>query len=154
MNKFSAAVRMTVGLISAAILLMGCVGEGDEASPARGLLSEATMAMAVDENSRPVGPTTVFPTDAEGLFCSFKITDAPPGTEIKAEWVYVGGEIEEDIGKNSTIETMNAIAEGTCYTYVAKSYLPRLDFEWPRGDYEVVLYVNGEKQVSVPFRIE
>ena len=154
MNKFSAVVRVAAALILAAIPLMGCAGQGDEASPARGLLSEATMAMAVDENSRPVGPTTVFPTDAEGLFCSFKITDAPPGTEIKAEWVYVGGEIEEDIGKNSTLETMNAIAEGTCYTYVAKSYLPRLDFEWPRGDYEVVLYVNGEKQVSVPFRIE
>ena len=153
-NHFSAPVRVAVALISATILLMGCAGEGDETGPASGLLSEATMATAVDENSRPVGPTTVFPTDAELLCCSFKITDAPPGTEIIAEWVYVGGEVEEEVGKNCILETMNAIAEGTCYTYVAKALTPMPDYQWPRGDYKIVLYVNGEEQASVPFKIE
>lgn len=152
-DSFSLIVGVAVILMLATVPLVGCAEE-EEVSPPTGLLREATMARGVDNNNRPVNPTGVFSTDAEGLFCSFKITDAPPGTEIKADWVYVGGEIEEEIGKNRTIETMNAIAEGTCYTHVAKSYLGGPDRQWPRGDYEVVLYVNGEKQVSVPFSIE
>ena len=59
--------------------------------------------MSVDENHRPVEPTSVFPTHAEGFFCTFKVTDAPPNTVITAEWIYVGGEVEEDVGPKFVI---------------------------------------------------
>jgi len=140
-NSLSLAVGVFVILMSAAVPLVGCAEEEEEVSPPTGLLSEATMARGVDDGSRPVNPTGVFSTDAEGFFCSFKLTDAPRDTEIKAEWVYVGGEAEAQTGKNYTIEVLNATAEGTCYTSIVLPLLPIPDYEWPRGDYKVILYV-------------
>lgn len=152
-NSLSLAIGVAVILMLAAVPLVGCVEE-EEVSPATGLLSEATMARGVDNNSRPVDPTGVFSTDAEGFFCSFKITDAPPDTKIKAEWVYVGGEVEEQLGNNYTMEIMNAVAEGTCYTHVAMPLPPIPDYEWPRGDFKIILYVDDQEEVSVPFKVE
>ena len=152
-NRFWLTVGVAVILMLAAMPLVGCAEE-DGVSPATGLLSEATMARGVDDNNRPVDPTGVFSTDAEGFFCSFKLTDAPPDTKIKAEWVYVGGEVEAQTGKNYTIEVLNATAEGTCYTHVVMPLPPIPDYEWPRGDYKVILYVDDQKEVSVPFKVE
>jgi len=137
----------------AAMPLVGCAEE-DGVSPATGLLSEATMARGVDDNNRPVDPTGVFSTDAEGFFCSFKLTDAPPDTKIKAEWIYVGGDVEAEIGENYTIEVHNGIAEGTGYTSIVLPLPPMPDYQWPRGDYKVILYVDDQKEVSVPFKVE
>lgn len=123
-----------------------------EASSATGIISEAVMAMSVDENHRPVEPTSVFPTHAEGFFCTFKVTDAPPDTVITAEWIYVGGEVEEDVGPKFVISKASHRLEGTVYTSFY-NFPPFADYEWPRGDYKVVLCVDSEEEVSVPFSV-
>ena len=110
MNKhLSLAVRGAAILLLAAVPFVGCVGDEYEDSLPVGLLSEATMATDVDDDNRPVNPTNVFPTDADGFFCSFKINDAPPDTEIKAEWVYVGGEAEAEIANATRGESPNLV---------------------------------------------
>ena len=153
-NRFSLAVRAAAILLLAALPFVSCVGDEDGVAPTTGLLSDATMAMAVDDDNRPVNPTNVFPTDAEGFFCSFKISKAPPDTRIKAEWIYVGGDVEGEIGENYTIEVDNGTAEGTGYTHAVLVLPPIPDYEWPRGDYKVVLYVDDEEELSVPFKVE
>jgi len=153
-NRFSLAVRAAAILLLAALPFVSCVGDENEDSLPVGLLSEATMATGVDDDNRPVNQTNVFPTDAVGFFCSFKINDAPPDTKIKAEWIYVGGDVEAEIGENYTIEVHNGTAEGTGYTHAVLWLPPIPDYEWPRGDYKVVLYVDDEEEISVPFKVE
>src|SRR4030043_788796 len=87
-------VIVTLGLL--AVMLGGC-GIGC-VSQQGGVISEVTMAAAVDENDQPLQPTSVFADDAKMIYCSLKLSDFPPGTRIKMEWVYVGGEAENESG--------------------------------------------------------
>jgi hypothetical protein len=41
-------------------------------------LSEATMCPSVDSDMRPVNATDVFATDTPEIFCSVKLSSAPP----------------------------------------------------------------------------
>lgn len=144
---------MAVALILVAILLIGCKEE-EVISTTTGLLSEATMATAVDENNRPLNPVSVFATDADAFFCSFKVSNAPSDTEIMAEWTYVGGEVEAEVGTNFVIEEQTITVEGTRYAFVVFPRPPFPSYEWPKGDYKVVLYANGKEEASVPFNVQ
>src|SRR4030043_1045774 len=111
MNKrYWLVVQSVMALILMAVLMTGCEKKG--VTSTSGLLTEITMALAVDKDSRPLQLTTVFTPDADAFFCSFKVIDAPPETEIKGEWTYVSGEAEEQIGgKNYVMEEQTITVE-------------------------------------------
>jgi len=154
MNKrYWLVVQIFIALILMAVLLTGCGKKGVVSTS--GLLTEITVAAAVDEEGRPLHPTTVFATDADAFYCSFKVNKAPPDTEIKGEWIYVSGPVEEQIGgKNYVMEEQSYTIEGTRYDWVC--YLrPNIpNYEWPVGDCKVVLYVNGKEDASMPFTVK
>jgi len=151
-KRYWLVIQIVAALLLSAVLLTGCGQEG--VTSASGMLTEITMTAAVDKDSRPLYPTTTFATDANAFYCSFKVIDAPPGTEIKGEWTYVSGEVEEEIGgKNFVMDEVTITVEGTQYAYVYY-LLPRVpDYTWPKGEYKVVLYVNGEEDASIPFTV-
>jgi len=132
-------------LVLAALPLAGC---GGEISFTTASLSEATMALGADAEARPVNPTDTFTVGTPEVFCSAKLSNAPDGTEIISEWVYVQGELagyEDHVIDSHTLTT-----EGS--RYVAFS-LPRPDAGWPKGEYKLVLYIDGKEEVTVPFTI-
>jgi hypothetical protein len=112
-------------------------------------LSEATMCRSVDSDMRPVDAADIFATDTPEIFCSVKLSSAPSDTEVKAEWIYVQGELEGT--ENYLIDDYTLTAEGTLYLGFS---LTEPDAGWPTGEYKVILYVDGEEKLSVPFTVQ
>jgi hypothetical protein len=112
-------------------------------------LSEATMCLSVDSDMRPVDATDIFATDTPEIFCSVKLSSAPSDTDVKAEWIYVQGELEGT--ENYLIDDYTLTAEGTLYLGFS---LTEPDTGWPTGEYKVILYVDGEEKLSVPFTVQ
>jgi len=139
---------LVVAIIAASLLLAvtlaGCEGE---VSFTTASLSEVTMCQGVDENWQPVDATDVFAVDTPEIFCSAKLSHAPDGTEVSAEWIYIEGEMEDL--SNYLIDTWSATA-GSGYLYAS---LTRPDNGWPKGDYQVVFYIDGKEELSVPFSV-
>jgi hypothetical protein len=127
-------------------------------SPSDGVISEVTMATAVDQNDRPLNPTSVFATDADGFYCSFKLSGFPVGSKVRAEWIYVGGdpEVEAEIGQDYVMETQTGtiMEEGHGYTAAAYNRPPIADYRWPKGNYKVVVYVDDQEKGSASFKVE
>ena len=107
-------------------------------------LSEATIAESVDNYNRPVVKRDSFYDDITTIYCSVKLYNAPDNTEIKAEWVYLGE------GEKLTISEESLIRSGTGYVSFEKG---QPFGGWLLGDYEVKLYLNGNEEVVLPFRI-
>ena len=112
-------------------------------------LSEATMTLGVDSQSRPLNPTTTFSVDTLEIFCSVLLADAPEGTSILSEWYYLRGELEDVT--DFFIDSFSFETEGTQYLQFS---LPASDTGWPRGDYLLILYLDGTEEVSLDFKVE
>jgi hypothetical protein len=152
MNKnFWLLFRVVIVLILATVLVVGC---GKEGSPQGGVISEVTMATAVDSNDRPLQPTSVFTGDAEAFYCSLKLSHFPPGTKIKAEWIFVKGETMIGIAENTVLQTNIGTPEGDGYTSVSLEHPSYSGVKWPKGDYKVVFSVGDEEKASASFRVE
>ena len=139
--------RMLVTSLLSALILLS-IGCGGQVSFTTAKLSEATMAMGVTDDNKPVNATTVFSPQTEEIFCSVKISNAPSDTEVTSVWVYIGGE-EEDL-TNYEIDNYSVITDGTRYINFS---LPRGDTGFPKGDYKLVLYVDGKESVVLPFTV-
>jgi hypothetical protein len=151
------SVEITVVLILATVLVAGCGQQG--ANLTNGVVSEITMSTSVDSNNRPVNPTTVFPIDAVGFYCSFKLSGFPVGAKLEAQWIYVGGDTEAEAitGKNYVAETQTATitTEGQGYTYTVYTRGGIAGYEnWPKGDYKVVINVDGQEKASTYFKVQ
>jgi hypothetical protein len=133
-------------LVVAGTASAGC---GGEVSFTTASLSDATMCLGVDSEAKPLNPTDEFGVNTPEIFCSVKLSNAPDDTEISSEWIYVKGEVEgvEDY----VIDTVPLMADGTQYLRFSP-VTPPTD-GWPVGEYELNLYVDGKKKVTVPFTV-
>jgi len=136
-------------IITSLLLAMPLAGCEGEVSFTTASLSEATMCQSVDKDMRPVNAISVFNADTPKIFCSVKLSNAPPDTEIKAEWIYIEGEVEDL--NNFLIDDWSATTEGT--HYISTSMTRPYD-GWPGGEYKVVLYIDGKEKLSVPFTVK
>ena len=137
-------VAVIIASLSLAIPLIGCQGE---ISFTTASLSEATMCLSVDDEERPVDATDVFSTDTLEIYTSAKLSNAPPDTEIKVEWIYIEGEVEVS---DYLIDTFVDTTEGSGYPWVA---IVSSDGGWPRGKYKAVWYIDGKEKVSLTFTV-
>ena len=145
-NNFpSIIISLAMAMLLAPISLVGC---GGEVSFTTASLSEATMTTGVDADFRPLNVTNAFTPDTPVIYCSVKVSNAPPDTEIRADWIYIKGEAEDLT--DYLIDSVILTAEGTQYI---KESLISPDEGWPRGDYKVVLYVDGKEELTVPFSV-
>lgn len=125
--------------------LAGCTFSVSTAS-----LSEATMCKSVDtQTKRPVEKTDVFIPDTPEIFCSVKVSNAPPDTQITAVWVYIQGEAKDLT--NYKINEYALTGSGTRYLSFS---LTRPDKGWPIGDYEVRFFIDGQEKLTVPFKVQ
>lgn len=161
MNNFNKSYKLVPGiaivLILMTVLVAGC-SSLYKASSETGVVSEVTMSSGVDSDNRPVAPTTVFSTDAAGFWVSFKMAGFPVGAKVEVQWIYVGGDPESEniTGKNYVAETQTAIVqtEGQGYTYTVYAKPPMPDYKWPKGNYKVVINVDGLEKGTAYFKVQ
>ncbi|MCX6010262.1 MAG: hypothetical protein NTW48_09610 [Chloroflexi bacterium] len=145
-NYYRAAILV---ILAVASLLLGSLA-GCECSASSASLSEATMCKNVDEEYRPIEKTDVFAPDTPEIFCSFKYSYAPEDTEIKAQFIYVQGEVQE-VTNRMIAETSVRTRENSGYGYFS---CPSPPYGWTRGDYVVKLFVDGKEKLTVPFTVQ
>ncbi len=113
-------------------------------------LSEMTTATGIDQSTfKPVGKTSTFTSDTAEIFVSAKFSNAPANTEATSNWIYVSGEVADL--QNYTIDTASLTVSGTDYLYFS---LNRPETGWPKGNYKVVLSIDGKEQGSVSFKVQ
>jgi len=153
-KSYPLAVRIAVALVLVAVLLVGCGQK--EPSLSDGTISEVVISAAVDENGRPLDTTTVFADDADAFFCSFKISNFPVGSRLKATLVYVGGEAEDEVGQNYAIDvnTGTIEREGKGYSYTVFVRAPIPDYKWAKGNYKIVISIDDQEKASGYFTVE
>ena len=134
--------------VLALAIMLGIGGCEGEVSVTTADFSEAKMALGVDADNRPVNPTTVFAVDTPEIFCSAKLSNAPADTEITSSWVYVSGEADLT---DYEIDSYTLTADGTRYVEFSLS-VP--DTGWPRGNYQLVLSINGKENETLEFTVE
>jgi hypothetical protein len=124
------------------------------AKPNNSSVTDGVMTTSVDDNSMPTGPVkTSFDPDTKAIYCSFKVSGVVPEDMIKASWYYLKGEA---VGKENTLinETIT-IAQSTSDSYYLAFYLDAPNNgNWDKGDYKVVISVNGAEKLSIPFNVE
>jgi hypothetical protein len=141
----AAIATLVIGVLG--LPLMSCSGE---VSFTTAKLSEITMAKSIDEITyEPIEKTDTFSTDTSEIFLSAKFSNAPSETEITSEWVYVEGEVEDL--KDYLIDTTSIEVSGTDYLFFS---MPSPDQGWPIGQYEVILYIDGQESATVPFTVQ
>jgi hypothetical protein len=145
MRRNLSHMLVTSLLLSLILLSAGC---GGQVSFTTAKLSEATMALGVTDDKQPVNATTVFSPDTEEIFCSVKLSNAPSDTQVTSVWIYVGGEVEDLT--NYEIDNYSVITEGTMYISFS---LSKPDNDFPKGDYKLMLYVDGKESVTLPFTV-
>lgn len=151
-SSYRLTTRIVIALVLASVLLVGCGTNG--ASQQGGVISEVTMAKAVDENDRPLQPTSVFGVDTEAFYCSLRLSHFPPGTQIKAEWILVHAEEMVGIADNTVLTMSMGTVEGDGYTSIVLDTPDFAGVKWPKGDYKVVFSVEGEEKASASFKVE
>lgn len=150
-KNFWLLFRVVMVLILATVLVTGCA---KKYTVEDAIISEVTMATAVDSEGRPVNPTDVFTVDNKAFYCSMKLSHFPPGTEIKAEWIIMAGQAAVGLSESTVLQTNIGHPEGDGYTYVVMQLPDYAGVKWPRGGYKVVLYVEDVERTSVSFRVE
>lgn len=144
-KHWTLTVIIAMAILLTGIPIIGCEGE---VSLTTASLSEATMALGVDGDSKPVDATDTFSVDTPEIFCSVRLNNAPADTEIGSEWIYVSGELEGVT--DFQIDSMSLTSDGTRYIQFS---LTRPDTDWPRGDYNLILYIDGKEELSLPFSV-
>lgn len=106
----------------------------------------AVMAMSVDADYNPINPTSTFPVGVEKIYCVIYVNNAPAGTKLLVEWYDVGQTVHRFINKNNemTVQTSEKPTWASLQGGTGG---------WKAGSYAVVLSINGERALIVPFTV-
>lgn len=86
--------------------------------------------------------TTAFSTDAEALYISAILNNAPEDTKITFRWIYLGYE-----DGPFEIDTVELVSKDV--TTIMNSSLSKPDNGWPTGPYKVVIELESDNSVPV-----
>jgi hypothetical protein len=91
---------------------------------------------------------TKFYPDDGAFYCIVELSHAPKGTKIEAVWTAV--DIPEAQMRNEEIDTYSTrLEEGETHLEFNLS----LDTEWPKGEYNVEIFIDGESHESIDFDV-
>ena len=135
-----------IALIFTSLFFTGCSGEVQDFESDK--ITNVAMTTNINKLRKPTKITYTFNYDTPRIYCTFQVIDAPIGTSVTAEWVYVKGASNVE---NYLIDSWTEFTEGNKNIAM---FINRLPNGWPSGDYEVVLYINGEPQGSIPFKVK
>lgn len=112
-------------------------------------LKEIALSAQVDSQRSPVNPSVIFSPSTPVIYCSFKPSANSIGKSVSAQWIYVKGDVED---------LSNYLVDE--WTELMKSQSRMAMFircpgnSWPVGDYKVILYINHNEEISIPFSIK
>jgi len=115
--------------------------------PANADIFVEQISMAKDDDGKPGDTTLVFEPGDRTIHCVAELNKAKKGTAVRFVWkaVDVAG------SKNETIKTID---------YTTKSFENKvrghltLPYDWPKGVYEVDVYINGVLDKALKYTIE
>jgi len=142
---------LTVLLLPALLFTVpGCVKVkvADQNGPSAAV-SDATLANAVDRDGRPINASTTFLVNAEVIYLSVRLNNAPANTQVLVKLTYQGGEMPGLA--NTTMYNNTKTGQGTGYLAFAMTPPPG---GFPQGDYLVQVTANGQEVTSTPFKVE
>jgi len=146
-------VYLFLTFIAAATLIAtsaGCikVRESGQKSPSAAV-SDATLANAVDLEGKPVNASNAFLVNAETIYMSVRLNNAPANTQVLVKLNYSGGEATGLTG--TTMYNSTQSGQGTGYLAFAMKAPPG---GFPQGNYLVSVSANGQEVTSMPFKVE
>jgi len=112
-------------------------------------VSDATLANAVDYEGKPINASTNFLVNAEVIYLSVRLNNAPANTQVLVKLTYVGGEAPNLA--NTTMYNNTKPGQGTGYLAFAMTPPPG---GFPQGDYRVSVSANGQEITNTPFKVE
>lgn len=114
------------------------------------IISDAVMCTSLDLIAgKPLDKTDTFPSDSSVIYCVIRVTGASFGTNIKARWTYIEGELEGI--NNKVIYTASTRVEGR--EYISFSIGRSGGKNFPAGSYEVVIMVEDIEKESLRFKV-
>jgi hypothetical protein len=152
--KIRFTLLFTILLLTAFTVAAGCDSPNQSSafSPIQSksrLIAGATMTLAIDETTlSPTKITGTFKTDAPVIYCSAVIMNAPVNTFFVAQMVLVKGE-----GGQENIKLGRTSCEADGSRLLSFSWIKPAS-GWMKGEYKIVISVDGVDDVSVPFKVE
>jgi hypothetical protein len=147
--KIKNIIISIITIIMASMLMSLFAGCSGEVSFTTASLSDAYTCNSIDSSTKaPVIKSSVFSTNDSVIYCSVKLSNAPSDTEVKAQWIYVQGEVKDL--NNYVINETPIKAEGTRYVSFSIEAPPS---GWPKGDYLVKLFVDNQEKLTVNFKV-
>ena len=99
-------------------------------------IQDAIMTTSIDAEGKPGDAVTSYPADAEMLYTSAKIRNAPDNTKIRIVWTYVTGD--------QLIDSIDLDSGDISDRYIYSNFAPSAAL--PAGDYKVEYYVEDRKE--------
>jgi Cu/Ag efflux protein CusF len=105
------------------------------------------ITMAKDTNGEPGETTSTFDAGDRTIHCIAELNKAKAGTKVKFVWkaVDVAGSKNEEI---KTIDYTTKSFENKVHGHLT------LPYDWPKGKYEVDVYINGALDKNIAYTIE
>jgi len=97
---------------------------------------------------RPIDSSNVFYLDSPQVCCSARVTGANENTSIKADWIYISGDMAREA--NPLVGQDRAVCNKDCYVGFT---LPAPAGGFVSGDYRIDLSINGRPGASASFSI-
>ncbi len=141
------AVACVMSLLIAAPACVKLKG-ADQKNPSS-IVSDATLANAVDYEGKPVNASTAFLVNAEVIYLSARLNNAPANTQVLVKLTYVDGEASGLA--NTTMYNNTKSGGGTGYIAFAMKPPPG---GFPQGNYTVSVSANGVEVTNTPFKVE
>lgn len=106
-------------------------------------LAEAVVCRDLSDDDAPIDPTEVF-SDDDDFHVSVEYFDVEEGQSVGVEWFFEGELWRES---SITVDAAN-VGDGYAVFSLTNSEL------WPAGSYHVDVYLDGESDHTVEFRVE
>jgi len=113
------------------------------------LISEATLARHIDSHNRPTNITNIFRMDDENIYCAFKLSGVRSTTNLTIECVLLESDFKDIPPITWFRETITPHKSG-----YSTFMIPRIGKLFPRGNHQVILYLNDKKETVLPFTVE
>jgi hypothetical protein len=115
--------------------------------PANAEVYVEEISMSKDNNGDPGDKTTTFAPNDHTIHAVADLNKAKAGTQVKFVWkaVDVAGSKNEEI---KTIDYTTKSFENKVHGHLTKPT------DWPKGTYEVEIYINGALDKSIKYTVE
>jgi len=136
-------------VISLLITTPACIKVNTAGKNPASLVSDAALANAVDSEGKPVNASTSFLVNAEMIYLSVRLNNAPANTQVLVKLTYVDGEASDLANTSMYNDTKSGMGTG----YIAFAMKPPPG-GFPQGNYSVSVSVNGVEVSNMPFNVE